>query len=397
MENSMQQEKIKTQTEGFFCPNCGGGLRHDPKKDKFLCTSCGYEGEINAVVESVQEYSFDDYQRRESESVPFAGMSVVACKQCGCEVTFDEQQTATTCPMCGSTHVDTAKQSAGIPPEGVIPFWVDKKEAAQKFRDWVKGLWFAPTKLKKSVQEGKLTGKFVPFWTYDADVTAPYTGQGGRNRTVTDKDGKETTVTDWYPTAGIVTQSFDDLAVCAVGGEGAADVEAVGPFDTVNGLKPFAHEYLAGYNAELYSIKANEGFETAKERMESTMRDLAASDIRSHYDDVRSVHITAHYTGVTYKHVLLPVWSSLFAYNGKTYRYVVNGANGNVHGQRPYSVLKILRAVLIAAIILFGAVALFSQEAEAAEYLTSDYSYVEIIDKSETNEEGIDNGLVWTR
>lgn len=393
-ENATQQSSVKTQTEGFVCPNCGGGLRHDPKKDKFLCTSCGYEGEINALVESVKEYSFNDYKQRESESVPFVGMSVSACQRCGCEVTFDEKQTATTCPMCGSTQVDVAKQHTGIPPEGIIPFKVDKTDAAQKFREWVKGLWFAPTKLKKSVQEGKLTGKFVPFWTYDAQVVAPYTGQGGRNRTVKDKDGKETTVTDWYPTSGIVYQSFDDITVCAVKGEGASDVEAVGPFDTVGGLKPFAGEYLAGYSAELYSIKADEGFETAKKRMESTMQGLAANDICTRFDCSRSVHINPRYTDVTYKHVLLPIWSSLFAYSGKTYRYVVNGATGAVSGERPYSVLKILRAVLIGAALLFGAAAIFSQEAEAAEYPATSYSYVEII---EEKEECADYGMVWTR
>lgn len=393
-KNSTQSTTTAPQTEGFVCPNCGGGLRHDPKKDKFLCTSCGYEGEINALVETIQEYSFNDYQQRERESVSFEGLSVSACQRCGCQVTFDEKQTATTCPMCGSTQVNIAKQRTGIPPEGIIPFRVDKTEAAQKFREWVKGLWFAPTKLKQSVQEGKLTGKFVPFWTYDSQVVATYTGQGGRNRTVKDKDGKETTVTDWYPTSGIVSRDFDDIAVCAVKGEGAADVEAVRPFDTVRELKPFAGEYLAGYNAELYSIKADEGFETAKERMEDTMRDLAASDICCRFDSARSVLINPRYTNVTYKHVLLPVWSSLFAYSGKTYRYVVNGATGAVFGQRPYSVLKILGAILVGAAILLGGAALFSQEAEAVEYPVYSYSSVEII---ETEEECVDYGMVWTR
>ena len=31
------------------------------------------------------------------------------------------------------------------------------------------------------------------------------------------------------------------------------------------------------------------------------------------------------------------MWTSIFSYNGKTYRYVVNGATVKVHGEPPYS------------------------------------------------------------
>lgn len=108
METTENRMAATYSIESFICPNCGGGLGHDQKKDKFLCSSCGYEGEISAVAESVQEYSFEDYPARESESVAFVGMSVAVCGNCGCEVTFSDKQIATICPMGHpSAHHDT--------------------------------------------------------------------------------------------------------------------------------------------------------------------------------------------------------------------------------------------------------------------------------------------------
>lgn len=358
--NMQEETKVSIKADTFICPSCAGALKYDAKKDQFLCGSCGYSCGITAAADSIKEHDFSEYAKREKESVAFQGVATVECQNCGSQVTFGATETATTCPMCGSTQISQAKQRAGIPPEGIIPFKVDKQEASQKFREWIKGLWFAPNRLKNTVQEGRLTGKFVPFWTYDAEVIATYVGEGGKYRKVKNSEGEEETVTDWFPTAGVVTKEFDDFQVCAVEKDGASDVEQVGPFDTVHNLKPFSSEYLAGYNAEIYSIKADAGFKTAKQRMESDMFQLAQSDVRKRFDTCRSVVITPKFTNVTYKHVLLPVWSSKFGYGGKAYRYVINGDTGNVYGDRPYSPIKITVAVAITvAVIILLCILLF--------------------------------------
>lgn len=393
--------QINTQEKDLTCPSCGSGLRYNTKANKMRCTACGYETEVLALVDSVQEYSFADYATRESKSVPFQGMLVEACRRCGCEVTLNEAQTATVCPMCGSAHISAAKQRTGIPPEGIIPFQLDKQEATQKFREWIKGLWFAPNKLKNTVQEGRLTGKFIPFWTYDAEAIAPYTAKGGQFRKVKNKDGEEETVTDWYPTSGIVSHTFDDITVCAVQGEGAEDIELAGAFDTIHNLKPFASEYLAGYSAEIYTIKADKGFETAKKRMKGQMKKLAESQLMRQFDTYNSLKITPKYTQVTYKHVLLPIWSSLFGYSGKTYRFIVNGESGETYGQRPYSAPKIIAAILVTLAILFGAFAFFTRDAKGADNTKSTSAAINISAEAgiENNieKEYSDYGLVWTR
>ena len=58
---------------------------------------------------------------------------------------------------------------------------------------------------------------------------------------------------------------------------------------------------------------------------------------------------------MTYKYLLLPTWSLAYRYNDKTYHVVVNGATGEVQGERPWSVAKIAAAVLGAAAAIGGA------------------------------------------
>lgn len=344
------QTKIKTQT--FVCANCGGTMKFDIDTQKFRCASCKTESEIETLSDTVKEYDFGDYAQRELMSVAFGGVAVAQCQNCGFEITFDESQIATVCPMCASTQVATVKQQAGIPPEGIIPFQIDKAEAGQSFKKWVKSRWFAPNDFKKKSGEGALTGMYVPYWTFDADAVASYSGRGGINHTVRDKDGHSRTVTNWYPVSGVVSDSFDDVLICASTHE--REMTGILPFNTVENTKPYAASYLSGFQAELYTIKADAAFESAKSEMEAKLRSLAEQEIRRRYDkaDVQSLY--AKFTDVTYKHVLLPVWTSVYGYKGKLYKYFINGETGKVSGQRPYSALKILAAVLVVAAIAVG-------------------------------------------
>jgi hypothetical protein len=54
---------------------------------------------------------------------------------------------------------------------------------------------------------------------------------------------------------------------------------------------------------------------------------------------------------VTFKHVLLPVWVAAYQYRGNTYQFVVNGHNGRVQGQRPWSVWKLAFALGLGAVV----------------------------------------------
>lgn len=360
---AVKENIVEVETEKFICKNCGGTVKFDINKQEFECSSCKTKYTIETLSEGVREYDFEDYYERERQSVVFEGKAMVTCQNCGLEISFDEHQVATVCPMCSSTQIATAKQKAGIPPQGIIPFKIDKKDAQEKFRIWIRKRWFAPNDLKKSYGEGLLAGMYLPFWTYDTTAISYYTGEGGIDRTIKDKDGKQKTVTDWYSVSGIVQNSFNDIQICA--SEKEKDIAGILPYNTKTNIKPFSQSYLSGYYTELYKIKADEGFEEAKKIIDSNMRSLAEKDIRRRYNRARSVRLKTQYNDVTYKHVLLPLWSAAFGYKGKTYRYMINGETGKVSGKRPYSVPKILAAILavITAIML---IVFFAKKSESS-------------------------------
>src|SRR5262249_54922111 len=77
-------------------------------------------------------------------------------------------------------------------------------------------------------------------------------------------------------------------------------------------------------------------------------------DIGGNHQQLTSVE-TQH-VGVTFKHVLLPVWMTSYRYRDRTYRVVINGRTGEVMGDRPYSVWKIFFLVVILLALLAGLV-----------------------------------------
>lgn len=71
--------------------------------------------------------------------------------------------------------------------------------------------------------------------------------------------------------------------------------------------------------------------------------------------DKQQIHeIKTQMRDVTFKHVLLPVWTAAYKFRGKTYRFVVNGQTGRVEGERPYSTVKIALAVCAGLVVAAG-------------------------------------------
>jgi hypothetical protein len=75
-------------------------------------------------------------------------------------------------------------------------------------------------------------------------------------------------------------------------------------------------------------------------------------------DEQRVDSVDTEYRDVMFKLMLLPVWIACYLHAGKTYNILVNGRTGEVAGERPYSVAKIVAAVLAALIVIAAIVTL---------------------------------------
>ena len=328
------------------CPTCGGNIVFDPEAQQFRCASCGSIQKVTPGKDTVEEYDFAEYREREGRRMLENGETALRCDVCGAEFFQPAEGTATVCPMCGSPQIKPEEEHNGIPVEGVVPFAIDRYEAQKRFGQWIRKRWFAPASLKRTFAEGELVGMYVPFWTYDADAVTQYCGRGGRTYTRRGRDGKTETYTQWYPVSGVVRGYYNDIQVCASKTASGNLIQKVLPYNTIGNTNPYHPQYLAGYQAECYTIDGIQGFKVAESYIDRDQRSRAESDIRGHgYSQAQVTGMNTHYDTVRYKQVLVPLWKARYGYAGKTYHYMINGENGKVSAQYPKSVGKIILVI----------------------------------------------------
>ena len=149
--------------------------------------------------------------------------------------------------------------------------------------------------------------------------------------------------------------NFDDILVLASRSLPPKQADALEPWDLKN-LVPYGDEYLSGFLAESYTVSLEEGFRKAQGIMETAIRAAACRDIGGDHQRIHSVR--TWYQNITFKHILLPIWISAYRFKEKVYRFLVNGRSGEVQGERPWSWVKILLAVLGGLVVAAGALVL---------------------------------------
>lgn len=179
---------------------------------------------------------------------------------------------------------------------------------------------------------------------------------------VKDAQGNMTTQrekkTRWQRGSGWRNGEHRDVLACASKGVDRSLVVAIEPWD-MKGRQPYTPQFLAGWEAERYGLESEDAWtELGKPRVEKEEQQECERKLQADYkgDTTRSVSISVRYSDLRSRHMLLPAYISAYTYEGKTFRFMINGQTGEVQGERPYSALKIV--LFIAAIIaIIGAIA----------------------------------------
>lgn len=356
-------------TGEIACVSCGASLKFKPGTEHLACDYCGAQNEIPHTPREIVELDFDEYIAKFETAAPHTGVKTLQCKNCSASTTLPPNVTSMSCAYCATPLIlEQSKEEYIITPHGVLPFKLDRNAASLKFGSWLKGLWFAPNKLKKmSLDTNGLKGLYTPYWTYDSDTESYYVGQRGtwHYRTVTYtavENGKsvqrsrQERYTIWHTVTGTVQNVFDDILVNASNSLPRNYTDELEPWP-LGEVKPFVPEFLSGFLAEKYQVDLKNGFSFAKGKMDNSIRNSIHRDIGG--DEQRIVNVSTDYRNVTFKHMLLPIYISAYPYNGKVYRFVVNGATGKVKGERPWSVWKIVLAVLAGLLLISILFAIF--------------------------------------
>jgi ribosomal protein S27E len=361
MEENIVDKSNQLETK---CVSCGGTLHYAQGTSMMTCQYCGASNEFEVPVHHAEELDFHAYvQSVMSNPDATEKISTIKCDACGSTTNFDPKIVSDSCSFCGSPLAVKEGSTNQIKPKSMLPFAIDKNKGFEEFKKWVNSRWFAPNDLKKATRNTEsLNGVYIPYWTFDAGTYTYYTGMRGihrQERYTTTVNGKEQTmyrtVTDWYPCAGYVSHDFDDVLVLASDSLPKTYTEALEPWD-LNNLAGFDHKFMSGFKAESYAVDLEAGFEIAKEKMESRINMLVRQDIGGNAQQILTKDIT--HSNVTFKHILLPVYISAFRYNGRVYRFLVNGRTGEVQGERPYSTLKIVFFILMLIAVIAGIVML---------------------------------------
>lgn len=377
------QKTLEKGVERFPCKHCGAVLKYAPGTQNQICEYCGFENHIEHRIGLIEEYDLQEAMRQLSMPHSEPVKPQIHCAECGAGFQFEASVHAGECPFCGTPIVTTTAQSKPIQPKSLLPFRIDEASARKQFQQWLNSLWFAPNAVKKYARsESKLTGVYLPFWTFDSHTETDYTGERGtiyyvdqpvqvvrNNRLVTEM--RRVPKIRWAPVSGRVRRFFDDVLIGASKSLPRKIVDSLQPWD-LDQLIPYDENYLSGFRSEFYQVELEEGFDYAKQVMDGVIYRDIAYDIGG--DHQRIHHIRTHHSQTTYKHCLLPIWSAAFRYIDRTYRFVINGRTGEVQGERPYSWWKIGFAVL-GALILVGGIYYYLDKTGALQQMQQDVYY----------------------
>ncbi|WP_395375560.1 hypothetical protein [Marinicella sp. W31] len=345
----------------FSCENCGFDLDYAVGQHRLECGSCGFTKPIEVEVFNVfHAHPYEDTVLRLLKPEPDHVHHHIQCHNCGAGFDLPENVHADECPYCDSNVVVPVGLQRQLVPDAIIPFNMTRLYAEDAFKRWIGSRWFAPSSLKRlAMKERPLTGTFVPYWAFDAEANSFYIGQRGDNYITyqmvpTRENGKmvmkrqQVVKIRWRPVSGRVFNDFDNVLVMASEKLPADLIRKLGDWD-LSETRNYDNDYLSGFRSELYQMGLPRGHTLSKQIMQRTIRETVRRDIGG--DHQRISQVNSDFSKVGYKLMLMPLWLSAFRYSNKSYQFAVNGQNGKVYGQRPWSIIKIVATVLFVAVL----------------------------------------------
>lgn len=330
----------------YKCPNCGGDLRFDPKTQRYKCEYCLSafgEEELQSAKSREEEQHASAYDT-ESDGEAL----VYTCPSCGAEIMTDATTAATFCYYCHNPVVLQGRLSGDYLPDKVLPFKFDRKEAEERFLQYVHKKKFIPAAFFSKKQIEKLSGVYFPYWVCDYTMNGQMQAKATKIRVYRTGD-MEYTETRFYDVARRGEMTFSGMSAGALAKEERRLAENVQPY-RFSEMEDFHMGYLSGFLAERRDIERN----VVQEAMLSDAKKYTGEALRDSihgYNTVTSEQLSARVENEKWQYCLLPVWLVTYREKGgKVFYYAMNGQTGAVFGEFPVDYRKIM--VLFAAIFI---------------------------------------------
>ena len=161
----------------------------------------------------------------------------------------------------------------------------------------------------------------------------------------------------WVPVNGIESRFFNDVLVPGAKIVSMQDMKNLQPFD-LQDVVQFKPEYLAGWPAVLYDCSLTDASLLGREVVFKQLKPQLAELVEVGREK-RNLSVGMHgWSDMTFKHILLPLWTGAYQFRGQGYRLMINGQTGKVSGAKPRDSLKIglIIAMLVFALLIFVAI-----------------------------------------
>ncbi len=337
----------------YKCPSCGSAIVFDGNSQKISCSACGLEMPVADYEEMYGGFS-------EPESVEYANstsyepetmnMKTYHCQSCGAELMSDEFTSAVMCSFCGNPSLVEDRLQGAFKPQRIIPFKIDKEQAQQIYKSWVKKGKLTPSTLATHSTIEKISGLYVPFWLYDYNARSNMRVNAKRIRKKRRGD-IEYTYTDHFYVYRDVEANFHKVPADASQKMDDDAMDKMEPYN-YNEMQPFAMPYLSGYLSERYNFTSEMMLQRVGQRINKYITDITRNTIKG-YDIVNVVNNQVRMNNTDCEYVLLPVWVLNCRYNNKEFSFMLNGQTGKIVADRPISKSKALLWGLGIFVILF--------------------------------------------
>jgi len=347
LERGSLPQEVEASGEALSCPKCGGRMTFNIQRERLSCEYCGYaESAPDSKIQPEEaEQTLDFYVPTTRGHRWAAAQQLFKCERCGALSLLPPGQKAVECSYCGANQlVHSPEQEELIEPQLIALMQIDEQQANQIARRWLSKGLFSPDGFFRSNSTLRLHPAYYSCWTFDGVVEARWTcevaeGSGNSKR--------------WLPTSGVEARFFNDVLVSGVSALPTRELDRLAPF-YLEEMKEFKPEYLAGWPAVLYDCSLSDASLVGREKVLYKLRPELYSLVEMGREK-RNLNISGgNWSGLTFKHILLPLWTGVYQFQGKEYRLMINGQTGKIMGSKPKDAFKQLMALfsLLAIILL---------------------------------------------
>ncbi len=272
----------------------------------------------------------------------------------------------TVCPYCAAPSVVERPASVDRPmPAFTLGFALTHQSAGEAVKQWLRTRHPWSDSRLKGASIHDVRGVYVPAYLYSALALSEYSASIGEDYTETEtytttENGKTVTKTrtvtktEWRPLRGEHAEYVPDVLVTASRGLSNEELEELEPFD-LRALARYEPALVAGWVAEEPSLSYEECLRLARAetltRVKQRLAEFMPGD--SHQNLQHQTRLEAESLDVC----LVPVWvlAARYAPDKPPLRVVVNGQSGEVYGEVPVSLVKVLLTVgvLVLGVVLY--------------------------------------------